>query len=134
MMEKLKIFTRFNRASRKNEHKVYDRHDNVDRLSYVDNTVMVQRLINEGRSLAQARAAALRSGMYSGDLHEIDEESGIAVPIYETDPAIAQPIIEDMASRFATPDVSAKSNATINDASGAENSGVTAANQDSEDK
>lgn len=83
----LKIYTMYNRAQRINENKVYDSHDDVDRLSYVDNAQLIRRFVQEGKNLAVARAQALRAGMYSGDLKEIySEEGGLAVPVYQTDP------------------------------------------------
>ena len=64
-MDKIVFHTRFNPAEIKNKDKVFDRHDEVDRVSYVDNTTMVRRFILEGKNLAAARARALRSGLFS---------------------------------------------------------------------
>lgn len=94
----MKIHTRFDVADCKNKDKVYDRHDNVDRLSYVDSTALIKRFVNEGKSLQQARAAALKSGMYSGDMEEIDKDSAFVAPVYGVDPTIAQPMIESALS------------------------------------
>lgn len=91
----VKFASRFNTFPCKNSDKIYDRHDNVNRVSYVDSTLMVKRLIAEGRDLNAARAAALRSGMYSGNLNEIEHDDSIVVPVYEQDPAIAAPIIDE---------------------------------------
>lgn len=93
-MSKVLIHTRFNVAESKNKDKVYDRHDNVDRLSYVNSTLMVQRLINEGKNLNAYRAQALRSGSYTGDMKEIVDDNGIPTPVYQMDPVVSMPIIE----------------------------------------
>lgn len=98
----LHIYTGFNPAPCKNRDKVYDRRDKVDRLSYVDSTLMVKRFIAEGKSLQQARAMALRSGQYSGDLKEIAEDKGFAVPVYSMDPALAKPLYDDMVSQLTS--------------------------------
>lgn len=99
--------TRFNVAEVKNKYKVYDRHDNVDRVSYVDNTKLIQRLIYEGQNLAAYRAQALRTGLYSDQ----DAFAGVddpIIPVYEQDPAIMQPIVE--ASKAALKSRVAKAN------------------------
>lgn len=98
----MKIYTQFEPASRKNENKVYDRHDNVDRLSYVDNTTMIKRFVQEGRSLAMARAQALRSGQYLNQKDALSDDSGIPTPVYAIDPAVADPIIERTMKKFET--------------------------------
>jgi len=96
------IYTMFNRAQRENENKIYDCHDNVDRLSYVDNAQLIKRFVLEGKNLAVARAQALKSGMYSGDLKEIYfDDDGLAMPVYESDPVVAQPIIERASSSLS---------------------------------
>lgn len=111
-----KFYNRFNPAPCKNRDKVYDRHDEVDRLSYVDNTLMVQRFINEGKSLMAARAQALRSGSFTGsNMKEIENDNSIPIPVYGTDPAIAQAIIDQAVSRFEAASV-AVDNVTSNDA------------------
>jgi len=97
-----KIYNRFERASRINENKVYDRHDNVDRLSFIDNAQMVKRLVAEGRSLAQFRAQALRSGQYFNYKDALSDDSGIATPVYGVDPVIAKPIVVDAMMKFET--------------------------------
>ena len=101
-MDKIVLHTRFNPAEIANKDKVFDRHDNVDRISYVDNTTMVRRFILEGKNLAAERARALRSGSYSGDLKEIDMDKGYAVPVYALDPAISQPLIDKMQDELET--------------------------------
>lgn len=98
----VKFHTKYDLAKRLNENKVYDRHDNVDRLSYVDNALMIKRFVMEGRSLAEARAKALKSGQYSGDLKEIDNDTGVAAPVYAMDPALAAPIIEQVKRMIET--------------------------------
>lgn len=87
-----KFYTAFDVAPSINKDKVYDRHDNVNRVSYVDSTQLVRRFILEGKNLNAARAAALRSGMYSGD--ELDNIDDPIIPVYEQDPAISKPIID----------------------------------------
>lgn len=89
-----KFYSHFDVARCKNADKIYDRHDNVNRVSYVNSTLLIKRFINEGKSLQAARAAALRSGMYSGDMNEILNDDGIVLPVYDEDPAAMQPIIE----------------------------------------
>lgn len=97
-----KIYTMYNRAQRVNENKIYDTHDDVDRLSYVDNAQLIKRFIQEGKNLAVARAQALKAGMYSGDLKEIySDDEGLAMPVYESDPVVTQPIIEAASSAIS---------------------------------
>lgn len=67
---------------------VMDQHDCVDRLSYVDSTKMVQRMIAEGHNLMAYRALALNRGQYSLD-DLADDETLPALGVYEEDPAIA---------------------------------------------
>lgn len=86
--------TRFNVADSLNKNKVYDRHDNVDRLSYVDNTQLIERFIYEGQNLSSVRAKALRSGLYSGE-DAFSDVSDPYIPVYDVDPAIMQPIIDE---------------------------------------
>lgn len=88
------IYTRFDVAENINKNKVFDRHDNVDRLSYVDNTRLIQRFIYEGQNLMAVRAKALASGMYSSDEVNGDIDDPI-VPVFAQDPAIMKPIIEE---------------------------------------
>ena len=106
MKKKLVIHTQFDPAPLKNERKVYDRHDNVDRLSYVDNTTMIKRFVQEGRSLALARAQALRSGQYLNQNDALKDDSGIPTPVYAIDPAVADPIIESSMEKLKTASVS----------------------------
>lgn len=88
------FYTRFNVAPMLNEHKVYDRHDNVDRVSYVDNTRLIQRFIFEGQNLNAVRAKALNSGLYIDFEAFADNNGDVIVPVYKTDPAIMNPIID----------------------------------------
>lgn len=106
--------TRFNVADCKNKNKVYDRHDNVDRLSYVDNTLMIKRFVQEGKSLAMARAKALRSGQFLNAKDAYQNDEGIAVPVYEMDPAVSKPIIDQMTNKLNTASVD-NAKTTIND-------------------
>lgn len=95
----MRFHTRFDVARTLNADKQYDTHDNVDRVSYVDSTRLVERFILEGHNLNAVRAKALRSGLYSGDLKEIfDEDSGLAMPVYAQDPAISDAIIREQNS------------------------------------
>ena len=87
----MKFYTRFETAAK--VVRPLSLEDNVDRLSYVDNTLMVKRLILEGKNLAVYRASALKSGMYSGD-EALQEDSGLAVPVYEQDPVIVSDILK----------------------------------------
>lgn len=91
--------TMYDPAEIKNKNKVYDTHDNVDRVSYVDSTRLVERFIAEGQSLNIARAKALRSGLYSGDMNEIINDDSPVIPVYKTDPAVLQPVIDDAIAR-----------------------------------
>lgn len=90
----MKFYTRFDVAESLNKNKVYDRHDNVDRVSYVDNTRLIQRFILEGQNLNAVRAKALNSGMYS-DQEAFADNDDVVVPVYKTDPAIMDPVIEN---------------------------------------
>lgn len=96
----MKFYTRFESAPCLNAKKKYDTHDNVDRVSYVDSTRLVQRFILEGHNLNAVRAKALRSGLYSGDMNEIDADDSIPIPVYKMDPAQASPIIDELRSRM----------------------------------
>ena len=93
-MSKNPFHTRFNPAKRLTTGKVYDSRDEVDRLSYVDSTAMITRLINEGKNLAAYRADALRSGQYSGDFNEIVHDNGIPLPVYQSDPVVVAPVLD----------------------------------------
>lgn len=128
----MQFHTRFNVAPCKNKDKVYDVHDNVDRVSYMDNTKLIQRFIYEGHNLAEVRAKALRSGMYSGDLKEIADESGIVTPVYALDPAIAQPIIESAKATLESRVSEAKEKRSESVAT--ENSDSTKPNNDTTEK
>lgn len=96
----MKFYCRFDVAPSLNKDKIYDTHDNVDRVSYVDSTRLVERFILEGHNLNEVRAKSLRSGMYSGDLREIDADDSIPIPVYGMDPAVASPIIDELKSRM----------------------------------
>lgn len=100
--------TRFNVAESKNKNKVYDRHDNVDRLSYVDNTRLIERFIYEGQSLSAVRAKALRSGLYSEEDALNSNVNEPIIPVYTSDPAIMSSVIEESRK-------SLKSRVTVND-------------------
>lgn len=91
----MQFYTRFNVAESLNKDKVYDRHDNVDRVSYVDNTRLIQRFILEGQNLNAVRAKALNSGMYSDSEAFADNSSDVIVPVYKVDPAILDPMIDN---------------------------------------
>lgn len=97
----MKFYCRFDVAPSLNKDKVYDIHDNVDRVSYVDSTRLVERFILEGHNLNEVRAKALRSGLYSGDLSEIQNDDSIPIPVYDMDPAVASPIIDELKSRMS---------------------------------
>lgn len=92
--------TRFNTAACLNKDKKYDTHDNVDRVSYVDSTRLVERFILEGHNLNQVRAKALRSGLYSGDMNEIEHDDSVPIPVYKQDPAIIEPIVDELRARM----------------------------------
>lgn len=110
----MKFYTRFDVAEMKNKDKVYDVHDNVDRISYVDSTRLVERFILEGHNLNEIRAKALRSGLYSGDMTEIENDNSVVVPVYATDPAILDPVIEHAKKTLAS-SVAGKQNNDLND-------------------
>lgn len=108
------FYTRFNVAPRLNEHKVYDRHDNVDRVSYVDNTRLIQRFIFEGQNLNAVRAKALHSGLYTDQQSLEDNSEDLILPVYKTDPAIMDPIIQNAKSSLKSR-VASRDNETLND-------------------
>lgn len=120
--------TRFNLADMINKDKVYDRVDNVDRLSYVDNTRLIERFIYEGQNLMAVRAKALRSGMYS-DSEALSENYDVIIPVYSQDPAIVQPIIED--SKAALKSRVASKNNDVNDDKSSSNSDLAERSSDS---
>jgi len=93
----VKFSTRFNRLSQVRSK--MDQRDNVDRLSYVDSTKMVQRMILEGQNLNAYRAAAQRAGMYKLDDLEKDEKVP-ALPVYQEDPVILSGIQKVYESEF----------------------------------
>ena len=123
-----KFHTAYDPAEIKNKHKVYDTHDNVDRISYVDSTRLIERFIAEGHDLNMARAKALRSGLYSGDMREIANDDGIIVPVYDTDPALLGPVIESAKSRLAANVASRKGSLGVssNEATSSPNNGENA--------
>lgn len=94
------FYTRFNTAACLNKDKKYDTHDNVDRVSYVDSTRLVERFILEGHNLNEVRAKALRSGLYSGDMNEIEHDDSVPIPVYKQDPAIIDPIVDELRARM----------------------------------
>lgn len=96
-MKKIFIHSQYDPAELKNAHKVFDRHDNVDRLSYVDNTTMIKRFVQEGRSLAEARAKALRSGQYLSYRDAMQDDSGLSIPVYANDSYSKRNIITKLA-------------------------------------
>lgn len=92
--------TRFNVADSINKDKVYDRHDNVDRLSYVDSSLLVQRFISEGMNLQQARAKSLMSGAYQfQEVYSEGVDSELAMPVYPSDPVIVHSVVEETKRR-----------------------------------
>lgn len=94
--------TRFNPAPNRNVNKVYDRHDLVDRVSYVDSSLLIQRFIREGESLQRARARALGSGFYShADVFSEKVDGDLCMPVYPLDPAEVEPIVESAKARSA---------------------------------
>lgn len=107
--------TVYNLAENKNKDKVYDRSDNVDRVSYVDSTRLIERFILEGHNLNEVRAKALNAGMYKDADDALSNDDGLILPVYETDPAILQPII-DSAKADLTSRVSKKRDEIKNDA------------------
>lgn len=91
----MRFYTRFDVAPSINRNKIYDRHDNVDRVSFVDNTRLIQRFILEGENLNRVRARALNSGLYS-DVDAFNDNNEVPViPVYKQDPTIIDPIIAD---------------------------------------
>lgn len=98
----MKFHTRFDVAEIKNKNKVYDVHDSVDRISYVDSTRLVERFILEGHNLNEVRAKALRSGLYSGDMREIENDDSPVIPVYKTDPALIDPVVSEAKTRLAS--------------------------------
>lgn len=120
--------TRFNVAESLNKNKVYDRHDNVDRLSYVDNTQLIERFIYEGQNLSAVRAKALRSGLYS-DVEALGEVNDPVIPVYASDPAIMQSYIEESQAALKSR-VTVKNNDIKND-NLASNSDLPERSQDS---
>lgn len=81
----MKFHTRYRIPKRVLRH--FDEHDNVDRISFIDSTALVQRMISEGKSLDYYRALSLRNGLYDLDDLKADE-SVPAVPVYQEDPVI----------------------------------------------
>lgn len=116
------FYTRFNVAPSLNKDKVYDRRDNVDRMSYVDNTRLIERFILEGQNLSAVRAKALRSGLY-GEAEAMSDVNDPIIPVYEMDPAIMKPIIDE-AKAGLTSRVADKDN-DVNDDKLSSNSEVT---------
>lgn len=117
------FYTRFNVASNKNKDKVYNRHDNVDRVSYVDNTRLIQRFILEGQNLNAVRARALNSGLYADSEAFDDNNEDVIIPVYKTDPALMDPIIADAESSLKSR-VASRTNDDSND-DGTSNSDLT---------
>lgn len=81
----IKFNTRYSRPAQVRSK--MDQRDNVDRLSYVDSTKMVQRMILEGQNLNTYRAACQRAGMYK--LEDLEKDENVpAMPVYQEDPVI----------------------------------------------
>lgn len=76
--------------------------DEVDRASYIDSTLQIRRFIDEGRSLAEHRAAALRAGVYLNYDDAMSDDVSPAIPVYDTDPALLHPVIESAVADFET--------------------------------
>lgn len=110
----MKFYTRFDVAESLNKNKIYDRHDNVDRVSYVDNTRLIQRFILEGQNLNAVRAKALNSGLYADNEAFADNNEDVIIPVYKTDPALMDPIIAD-AKRSLKSRVASRDNESSND-------------------
>lgn len=108
------FYTRFNVAESLNRDKIYDRHDNVDRVSYVDNTRLIQRFILEGQNLNAVRAKALNSGMYMDSEVFSDNNDDLIIPVYKQDPAIMDPIIDKAKSSLKSR-VASRDNESTND-------------------
>lgn len=110
----MKFYTRFDVCDNINKNKVYDRHDNVDRVSYVDNTRLIQRFILEGQNLNSVRAKALNSGLYTDADAYADNNDDVIIPVYKQDPAIMDPIIESAKSSLKSR-VASRDNESSND-------------------
>jgi len=81
----MEFYTRYDALKQKPSK--LDEHDHVDRLSYVDSTKMVQRMIQEGQNLMAFRAAALTRGQYK--LEDLKEDETLpAMSVFEEDPVI----------------------------------------------
>lgn len=74
-----KFFTRFHKVPR--EVDLYDPYDKVDRLTYLDTTVQITRMMQAGVNLAFRREQALP---YDGT-----DDSDPCVPVYTVDPALS---------------------------------------------
>lgn len=117
------FYTRFTHPKQKAS--LLDQVDNVDRLSYVDSTKLVQRFISEGKNLQLARARALSSGLYSPG-ENLDTDNDPFLPVYVPDPVDRQQILDNyMAKKRARDervrDDLAKSTAVNNAVSETEN-------------
>ena len=93
----VKFSTRYNRVAQVRSK--MDQRDNVDRLSYVDSTKMVQRMILEGQNLNAYRAAAQRAGMYK--LEDLEKDENVpAMPVYQEDPVIMDAVKQSYESEL----------------------------------
>lgn len=132
-MKRIKFHTRYNVAARRVH--IRDTHDMVDRVSFVDQAVLIQRFIREGQSLAEFRARALNRGLYNTNDVLSSDDNFPVMPIYEQDLAQLSQLSKDindlMNMRDSKPDI--QSTASVTDVtSNRDSSGTETKSQDSE--
>lgn len=71
--------------------------DKVDRLSFVDSTVLVKRFISEGKNLAMSRAHALYESA-----EEALTSSDSALPLYREDQVFTDARIDSLESELSS--------------------------------
>ena len=82
----MKFYTKFAKPVR--VRCLYDPYDAVDRLTYVDTTVQISRMMQAGVNLAFRS----NQGFPTGDF---ENDSSPAVPVYNVDPALSANMIKE---------------------------------------
>lgn len=88
----------------------FDSHDDVDRISFVNSTVMIKRLIESGENLLRMRALAFSGGVIDNP-ESIND--GLTSIVYSPDIAELQVLAENISSQISNKSNSADSASTV---------------------
>lgn len=92
-MKKMHFYTKFDLP--KKVIREFDSHDNVDRLSYCDNTLMIQRFMEAGKNLKYQASQML----YKTE-EDLKNAGDFVAPVYEQDPIVMQQEIDRFQANF----------------------------------